>query len=215
MKFKYLVILVAIVSLFALYGVSLVSHPVQISLSALSEYNGQKVIIQGMVTDYRTTAFGSQLITLRDSNNENNSAVVYLEGEISVEFGDIIQVIGEVQHYKDQWEVTVSNSQFITIVQNWGSQAYPLWQLAEHPEKYRNTNVNVTGIITQKQTSSFILTDPTEKYFIDVSYDTSHVSHFSNGDAVAVAGRFVYNPSLLRFVIQVTNNNHRILRFAG
>ena len=212
MKFKYLVILVAILSLIVLYGASLVSHPIQISLSELPKYNGQNVIVQGKVTDYRTTTFGSQLITLRDIDNENTSVVIYLEGELSVEYGDIIQAIGEVQHYKEQWEVTVSNPQSITIVQNWGSQACPLWQLAEHPEKYRDTNVNVTGIITQKQASSFILTDPTEKYFIDVSYDTSRVSSFSNGDAVAVAGRFSYNPFLLCFVIKVIDTHHRVLK---
>ncbi|MBE3139139.1 MAG: hypothetical protein IMZ53_00985, partial [Thermoplasmata archaeon] len=66
MKFKYLIILIAIASLVVLYFLSLVSHPVLISLSALPTHNGQQVIVQGVVTEYRTTTYGSQIITLRD-----------------------------------------------------------------------------------------------------------------------------------------------------
>ena len=193
MKFKYLIILIAIASLVALYFLSLVSQPVLISLSALPTHNGQQVIVEGVVTEYRTTSFGSQIITIRDKENSTYSVALYIEGEISVEYGDTIQAIGEIQQYKDQWEVSVNNPQFVTILQKWNNQSFPLWQLAENPEKYLDTNVNVTGIVTQKYDSSFSLTDPAGKYTIDVSYDTSRPHQFSKDESVTVAARFSTN----------------------
>jgi cytochrome c-type biogenesis protein CcmE len=215
MKFKYLIILIAAASLVALYFLSLVSHPALISLSALPTYNGQQVIVQGMVTDYRTTTFGSQIITIRDSEKGNTSVVLYIEGAVSVEFGDTIQAMGEVQQYNEQWEVSVNNPQFVTIVQKWDNHTFPFWQLAENPGKYLDTNVNVTGIVTQKQKSSFSLTDPTGKYCIDVTYDASCSSQFSNGDSVAVAGRFVYESQSLRYTLKATGNNQGVWKVTG
>jgi uncharacterized protein YdeI (BOF family) len=210
MKFKYLIILIAIASLVALYLLSLVSQPVLVSLSDLSTYNGQQVIVQGSVTDYRTTTFGSQIITIRDPKNSTNSVALYIEGEIMVEYGDTIQAIGEIQQYKEQWEISVNNPQFVTILQKWNNQSFPLWQLAENPEKYLSTNVNITGIVTQKHESSFILTDPAGKYTIDVSYDPSCPHQFSKEDSVTVAARFYYEPKTLQYILKATESNHGI-----
>lgn len=212
MKFKYLVIFLSILSLIILYGVSRISQPEQVMLSELSEYNGQQVIVQGIVTTYRSTTFGAQLITIRDRDNEFASAVLYIENAVSVEFGDTIQAIGQVQRYKDQWEVMVSNPQLVTIIQKWVNISFPLWQLAEHPTRYLDTNINVTGIITKKQPSTFVLSDPTETCSLEVTCNPSDNSLFSNGDSVAVAGRFFYDPHTLRFIIQFSETNHGITK---
>jgi len=210
MKFKYLIILIAIASLVALYFLSLVSQPVLISLSALPTYNGQQVIVQGVVTEYRTTTYGSQIITIRDMKNSTHSVTLYIEGEVSVEYGDTVQAIGGVQQYKEQWEVSVNNPQFVTILQKWNNQSFPLWQLAENPDKYLGTNVNVTGIVTQKHESSFSLTDSEGKYSIDVSYDSSRHHQFSKDDSVAVAGRFLYETKTFQYVLKATESTHGI-----
>jgi cytochrome c-type biogenesis protein CcmE len=210
MKFKYLIILIAIASLVALYFLSLVSHPGLISLSALPTYNGQQVIVQGVIIEYRTTTYGSQIITIRDLENSTNSVTLYIEGEVSVEYGDTVQAIGEVQQYNEQWEISVNNPQFVTILQKWDNQSFPLWQLAENPDKYLGTNVNVTGIVTQKYVSSFSLTDPEGKYSIDVSYDSSRPHQFSKDDSVAVAGRFLYEQKTFQYVLKATEITHGI-----
>jgi len=210
MKFKYLIILIAIASLVALYFLSLVSHPSLISLSALPTYNGQQVIVQGVITEYRTTTYGTQIITIRDLGNSTNSVTLYIEGEVSVEYGDTVQAIGEVQQYNEQWEISVNNPQFVTILQKWDNQSFPLWQLAENPDKYLGTNVNVTGIVTQKHESSFSLTDPEGKYSIDVSYDSSRPHQFSKDDSVAVAGRFLYEQKTFQYVLKATESTYGI-----
>ncbi len=215
MKFKYFVIFLSILSLVALYGISILSQPEEVSLSELSDYDGQQVHVQGIVTTYRETTFGAQLITLRDPYDEFVSALLYIEGSVSVEFGDTIQAIGQVQRYKDQWEIMVSNPQLVTIIQKWGDTSFPLWQLAEHPTRYLDININVTGIITKKQQATFILSDPTETYFLDVTCSSYDSSLFSNGDSVAVAGRFIYEARTLRFIIQLTEANHGIIKLGG
>ena len=215
MKFKYLIILIAIASLVVLYFLSMVSQPVLISISTLPTYNGQQVIVQGVVTEYRITTYGSQIITIRDMENSTNSVMLYIEGEVSVEYGDTIQAIGEVQQYQEQWEVSVNNPQFVTILQKWNNQKFPLWQLAENPGKYLGTNVNVTGIVTQKHESSFSLTDSEGKYSIDVSYDSSCPYQFSKDDSVAVAGRFIYEIKTFQYVLKAPESTHGIWKLDG
>lgn len=216
MKFKYIVVFLSILSLVMLYGVSQISQPEYVSLSTLSNYEGQKVMVQGVVTTYRSTNFGSQLITLKASDNEFTTAVLYIEeGNVFVEFGDTIQAIGQVQRYKDQWEVVIRNPQLITVVQKWNNTSFPLWQLAEHPTRYLESNINITGIITKKQQSTFVLSDPAETYTLDVTCSVPNSDLLSNGDAVAVAGRFIYEPHTLRFLIQLTEPTHRITKIGG
>lgn len=216
MKFKYIVIFLSILSLIILYGISQLSQPEHVSLSTLSNHEGQQVIIHGVVTAYRSTTFGSQLITLRDADNESATAVLYIEeGDIVVEFGDTIQAIGQVQNYKDQWEIVIRNPQLITIIQKWNNTSFPLWQLAEHPTRYLGSNINITGCITKKQQSTFVLSDPTETYTLDVTCSASDSALLSNGDAVAVAGRFIYEPYTLRFLMQIIEPNHRITKIRG
>jgi cytochrome c-type biogenesis protein CcmE len=215
MKFKYLIILIAIGSLLALYGLSFFTRPILIPLSSLPAYNGQQVIVQGVVTDYRTTTYGSQLITLRDTQNGTNTVTLFIEGELQVEYGDILQATGEVQQYKNQWELIVNNPQMLTLLQKWNSLSFPLWQLALHPELYRDTTVNVTGIATQTSDSSLTLTSTDGKYSIDVTYQSSCPHQFSKGDTVTVGARFVYDATTCRFLLKATEDTHGIWRCVG
>jgi cytochrome c-type biogenesis protein CcmE len=215
MKFKYLIILIAIGSLVALYFLSLISQPVLVPLSLLQTYNGQQVIVQGVVTDYRTITYGSQLITIRETQNSTKSVVLYIEGEIPIEYGDTIQATGEVQQYKNQWEIVVNNPQLIVILQKWHDLSFPLWQLALHPENYLDTTVNVTGIATQLFDSSFTLTSMDGKYSIEVAYQSSCPHQFLKGDTVAVGARFIYDATTCRFFLKATEATHGIWKRGG
>jgi len=210
MKFKYLIILIAIGSLTGVYLLSLVSQPNHVSLSQLPIYNGQQVIVQGVVTDYRTTSYGSQLITIRDVQNCSSTVVLYLEGAYAVEYGDFIQATGEVQQYNKQWEISIDDPQLITILQKWNTHSFPLWQLALHPDRYKDTTVNVTGIATQKTDSSCTLTSTDGKYTINVIYHADCPHQFSKGDSVTVGARFVYDATNCCFLLSATEPIHGI-----
>ena len=215
MKFKYLIILIAVGSLITLYVLSLISQPILVPISTLRTYNGQQVIVQGVVTEYRTTTYGSQLITIREMQNHTNSVVLYIEGEILVEYGDTIQATGEVQQYQNQWEIVVNNPQTLVILQKWHSLSFPLWQLALHPENYLDTTVNVTGIASQTSGSSLTLTSTDGKYSIDVMYQSSCSHQFLKGDTVAVGAYFLYDPTTCRFFLKATEETHGIWKIGG
>jgi len=210
MKFKYLIILIALGSLLGLYILSLFSQPVLVPLSKLQAYTGQQIIVQGIITDYRTTTYGSQLITIRDTQNSTNSVVLYIEGELLVEYGDTIQATGDVQHYKNQWEVVVNNPQDIVILKKWNHPSFPLGQLALHPEHYLDVTVNVTGIVTQTSGSSCLLASTDGIYSIEVVYQSTCPHQFSKGDTVTVGARFVYDATTCRFLLRATDETHGI-----
>jgi hypothetical protein len=215
MKFKYLIIVITIGSLSGLYILTLISQPTQINLSTLHSYNGQQVIVQGVVTEYRTTSYGTQLITIRETQNSTNSVLLYLEGNITVEYGDTIQATGEVQQYKNQWEIIVNSPQRINILQKWNALSFPLWQLALNPEHYKDTNVNITGIISQTGLSSYILTSMDAEYSITIQYQSTCPHDATKGDHVSVAARFLYDPTTCRFILLATENNHGIWKIEG
>lgn len=210
MKFKYLIIVLSVSGTLLLYLLTMISQPTTISLSTLSHYEGKQVRTQGIVTAYRTTSFGSQLITIRDTADENNAtSTVYLEGALSVEYGDTIQVTGTVQRYNGEWELAVDNPKYLTITQKWNNISFPLWQLAEHPTRYLNTNVNVTGIIETISGSTFILTDIDGKYSLLVYPESSHPT-LTKGDTITVEAQFQYDANNVRYILRSTTDASRI-----
>jgi hypothetical protein len=212
MKFKYIVIVISLVSLFVLYLLSTLSQPTTISLSLVPFNEGKEVVVKGIVTNYQTTTYGSQLISIRDVNSTNESTIIlYIEGEFPVEYGDIIQANGIVQQYNNNWELTVSNPRFIIVLQRWGDRPFPVWQLAQNPTKYVDTNVNVTGLISTLSSSSFYLHDTEGNYVLPVSFPHSSESLFSQGDLVAVKARFLYNQETFSYQLKVADTTQGII----
>jgi hypothetical protein len=215
-KFKYVVILLSLGSLFLLYGLSTLSQPSRILISQVPEYEGRQVIVAGIVTEYRTTSYGSQIITLQDIETLNSSTcTLYIEGEISVEYGDRVQATGIVQQYKGDWEIVVNNPRFVTILQKWRNISFPLWQLAMNPTKYAGTNVNVTGVIEKISASSCSLRDQEGRYTISVDSGTSHSPSLLVGDTVSVRARFLYDAETFQYVLRVTESTHGIFLLRG
>lgn len=210
MKFKYVIIVIACASTAALYLLSLVSHPPLVALSNLQRYDGQRVLVQGIVTNYRTTDYGNQIVTIRDTDNPSYRVTVYIEGELPINYDDTIQVIGDVQQYKGQWELAVPNPQLITILQQRTNQSTPLWYLAEHPAHYLDSTVSITGLVTEKHLTSCTLIDPTGTYSIEIFYDAYHPHEFSKDDFVSVTARVLYESTRLQFILKTTNPAHGI-----
>ncbi|MCK4332154.1 MAG: hypothetical protein KAV40_01090 [Thermoplasmatales archaeon] len=182
-----------------------------IELHEIPEYEGKQVIVEGIVTEYRITTYGGQIIEIKNLDSENISkTIVFVEGETSVEYGDRIQATGTVQKYKDEWEIVVNNERFVKILQKWADITFPLWQLAENPDKYVGTNVNVTGFIDRKYDAYFYLVDSEEQYTVAVYYDSSKFYNFSQGNAVYVGARFVYDAETMRYVLQAKDEAHGI-----
>ena len=206
MRFKYIVIVLSIAGTVILYGLSSLSQPSIISLSDIPLNEGKQVMLIGVVTMYQTTTYGALLITIRDENTTNSSTVLlYVEGAVTVEYGDIISATGVVQQYNNNWELSVSNPRFVTVLQHWEDRSFPVWQLATNPSKYVDTNVNVTGIIEAVSKNGFTLQDTQGTFIVPVSWSQSTQLNVQSGALVAVHGRFLYKAETLSYSLQITD----------
>jgi hypothetical protein len=206
MKFKYIVVVLSLVSLLVLYLISGLSQPTVISFSKIPASEGKQVVVKGIVAGYQTTTVGSTLVTIRDTDSINTSTItLYVEGPLLVEYGDLVQATGIVQQYNNAWELAVTSPQSVAILQKWGNRSFPLWQLAQNPARYVDTNVNVTGIVGTISSSNFNLQDSAGDYSVPVSYTHSSNSTFSKGDQVAVKARFLYDKATLSYLLKVTD----------
>lgn len=187
-----------------------------IDLHEIPDYEGKQVIIEGIVIDHRITTYGGQIIEIKNLDAENSSKIiVFVEEKTSVEYGDKIQATGTVQKYKDEWEVVINNERFVEILQKWNNTTFPLWQLAENPDRYIGINVNVTGVIDRKYDTYFYLVDSEGQYTVAVYYEPSKFYNFSQGDPVYVEARFTYDSKTMRYTLQTKDEAYGISVIEG
>jgi hypothetical protein len=212
MKFKYLVVVLSLISLVVLYLISGLSQPTIVPFSKIPANEGKQVVIQGIVAGYQTTTTGSTLVTLRNNDTTNTTTItLYIEGQLTLEYGDIVQVSGTVQQYNNQWELAVTNPQSVMVLQRWGNRSFPLWQLAQNPTKYVDTNVNVTGVVGTVFSSGFTLEDPAGASSVPVSFTHSSTVPFSKGDQVSVKAQFLYDEETLSYRLKAMDTADAIL----
>jgi len=211
MSLKYFSLIFSALGVLLLYFLSLLSQPTIIELSEISEYEGKQVIATGMVTEYYGTTYGSQIITIESNDT---SVTVFVEGETTVDYGDTIQVTGEVQKYKDDWEIVVDNELFVKILRKWSNISLPLRQLAENPTKYDGLNVNVTGFVDMVYDTYFYLVDQDEGHSIIVFYNPSEQNSIHTGQEVNVAAKFYLDETDLRYKLLVSEDIHSITLFS-
>jgi len=195
MQLKHYSLLFAIAGITILYFLSTLTQPIVIELSELPEYEDKQVTVEGIVVEHYITSYESQIIKIED---DNATAMVFVEGKSDVEYGDKIQVTGKVQKYKGDWEIVVGNERFVTILQKWQNISIPLWQIAENPVKYDGLNINVTGYIDAVYDAYFYLVDEEATHSIIVFYNSD------------IAAQFRYNPEDLRYKLDVMDETHGI-----
>jgi DNA/RNA endonuclease YhcR with UshA esterase domain len=212
MKFKYLVVVLSLISLVALYLISSLSQPAIVPFSKIPANEGKQVTIQGIVAGYQTTTTGSTLVTLRNNDTANTTTItLFVEGQLAFEYGDLVQATGTVQQYKNQWELSVTNPQSVTVLMQWGNRSFPLWQLAKNPTRYVDTNVNVTGVVGTVFSSGFTLLDPTGVSSVSVSFTHASTVSISKGNQVAVKAQFLYDEATLSYRLKATDSADAII----
>ncbi|MBN2065766.1 MAG: hypothetical protein JW771_03040 [Candidatus Thermoplasmatota archaeon] len=209
MELKYYSLLFSIVGIAVLYVLSLLVQPTVISLQDLPQYEGKQVIVQGTVIKNYQTIYGSHLITLKENHT---TATVFVEGSPSfiIEYGDTIQAEGAVQQYEDEWEIVVDDEKHISLLQKWQNVSFPLWQLAGWPERYKDTNVNVTGYVDVIYDTYFYLIDKEEKHSIVVFCASPTYGTLFPGKEVSVAATFIFDECTFRYALDVCKESHGI-----
>lgn len=207
MKLKHFSVIFALIGICVLYCISLFSIPVVIELNKISEYEGKQITTEGIVTNYYSTRYGSQVLTIED---KNISVKVFTEGNIDVEYGDRIKVIGEVQKYNDDWQIIVNDKHSIFIINKWINISMPLWQLVQKPQQYQDLNVNVTGIVDTLHGNYFYLTDEDTKHSLIVFYNPYETEKIYPGQKVDVGGTFKFDIENFRYILTTSGKNHKI-----
>ena len=207
MKLKYFSMIFSIIGILILYMISRFSQAPVIKISEIEDYEGKHVTLEGIVTEHHFTKFGSQIIKVAE---ENCSVEVFLEGKVDVEFGDKILATGEVQKYKDTWELMVNDIRQIQILKKWHNVSFPLWQLAENPTRYLNLNVNVTGYIESVSNAYFLLVDIESKHSLIIYYSIMKDITLYPGQKICALGRFTFDEKNFRYMLDICEENHGI-----
>jgi len=206
MKLKHFSLLFSIIGILLLYFLSTLAQPQIIDISEIPKFEGKTITTQGFVKSYQNTKSESQVIEI---GNNNSTVKVFVQGQIDIEYGDLIKATGEIQKYRDEWEIIVDDKQLIIILQKWNNISAPIWQLAKNPTKHIGTNVNVTGFIDDVYDEYFYLVDLEDKFSVIVFYNSFDVSLFA-GQKACVLGSFLFDEQSLRYKIDINQENHGI-----
>jgi len=212
MKLKHISLIFSITGIAVLYFISTLTTPYIIELNEIPNYEGKIVTTQGIVTNHYITKHGSQIITIQD---KNTTATIYLEGKIDVEYGDKLQITGEIKKYKEEWEIIPNDAKSIKITQKWDNISIPLWQIAQNPSKYENININITGYIDTVFDNYFILADEEGKHSLMVFYNTYDDIRIFSGQKVNVAGLFKFDNKNFRYTVELNQEKHKISLSSG
>jgi hypothetical protein len=212
MKIKYVTLILAIFGILALYTLSLYAQPPIISLSELPHYEGNIVTTQGTVTKYYETSYGNQIITIRDNNT---TATIFSSTPLQIQSGDLLQATGNVEKYKDTWEILIDDTKSINILQKWNQTTTPLWEIAQNPIAYLDYNLNVTGYVDSKFNTYFYFTDNNTDHTILVPLPQSKNLTIYTGQPVSLSAQFTYDPTQLRYIFTFTEPYHTITPLTG
>jgi DNA/RNA endonuclease YhcR with UshA esterase domain len=207
MKIKYLSLVLSIIGILLLYYLSTVSQPTSIQLNDIEKYEGKEVITTGIVTDYYTTSYENQIITIQSNNT---SATLFCETPAQLQQGDHIEATGTVQQYQGTWEIIVDRPESIRIIRSWTNITIPLSTLATYPERYIGRNLNVSGYIDTRYDTYFYITDNESKYQLIVTYTSSFNISIIPGKPCNIHAYFTYDPSHTCYMLRLQSANHYI-----
>ena len=205
LKLKHFSIIFSIFGILVLYLISTLTQPIAIELKDIQKYEGKEITTKGTVKDSYLTKYGSQIITIEQNGAEIK---IFIEDEIDADFGDIIKVTGNVQKYKDEWELIINDKHQIKILEKWKDQQIPLKALAANPLKYDGLNINISGRIDSLFDDYFYLKDDNYEHSLPVYHNNRY--NLDNGNKVYVYGKYIYDEENFRYKIIFTQENHGV-----
>jgi hypothetical protein len=194
---KYITLILAITGVIFLYTLSLFQQPITInSLQSLEDYEGKEVTLTGIIIDYSTTNYGSQLITIQSNKTQ---LTIFSDTPLQCHNGDHIQATGTIQEYKDTWELILSNPNTATITNTWKNNTIQIKHIANHPKDYLNIPLNITGYIDIIYDNIIYLKDNTSNYTIPLTHPQT--STIDAGKKVFIHATLTYDPTHLRYIL--------------
>jgi len=199
MNFRGFVVLFSVLGICALYGISMLSQPADVQIGKIGGYEGMYVKARGTITDLQIMKYGSASMKLRNNTSYIQIFVESYSGNLSA--GDEVEVSGRVEQYRGEYEIAVLNDRAVKMLKKWDEEILFVSQLAQDPEKYRGTNVKVTGKVGEVYTKIFYLGDESRGYALRVN--SSSTSGLTKGKNVMVSGTFVFDSENLRYQLDI------------
>lgn len=206
-KLLILVITISLVGVLSLFLYSTTIKPTEVSIAEIDESMvGDIVKTGGMITYSRTLSEGSLSILISDVSG-GASIRIYIPNSVAEAWdggnltpGAVLEVIGEVDIYGEEVEISVSSAENLEIISAAGSASFELWQILESLEVLEHMNLTTTGkaydIAVIKSSgelvgTSFVVTAKYQNstYSLDCMYfDEDLTGIVEEGDGVSVTG---------------------------
>ncbi len=196
---KILLFSFAMLGIVCLYFISLMDKPTEINPDEFYKYNGEKVMVRGIVRN--------KVGSIIEITNYESRGKIFYEKNSEINYGDEIEAVGKIGGYKDEF---VLYADFLKICKKWYEDSISLPYLLENYEKYVGLDVNVTGYIYSISKSYFYLTDEYGDYKIKVYFENLSLN---KGDKVFVKGFFYYESYQASFFIKVDKPYHGVEKY--
>jgi len=206
-KLLILLVTVALVGVLSLFLYSSTIKPTEMAISGIDEgMVGKMVKTSGTVTYARTLGDGSLSLMLTEMLADSGIRV-YIPSRVSEDLTGVIitpgveiEVVGEVELYADEVEISVTSAEGVTVLSGSVSPDYELWQVLESVEVLEHMNLTTEGIAYDVDViessgnligTSFVITSRHQNasYSLDCMYFDADLSPaIEDGDLVKVTG---------------------------
>jgi DNA/RNA endonuclease YhcR with UshA esterase domain len=207
---KYVVLILSILGVILLYTLTFLSHTPFIQIKDIMLYEGKEVTIQGVVINYQQLKYGRGVVTLIDPDDTNQTATVFSDVNLDVLYGDLVKITGQVQRYKEIYEVVLDKTENIKVISRGEDVIIPIKQLSMNPQHYKDLKIKTTGVITFLNNDYFYLTSSDDNNTLLILCDSTTLYNITKGDLVTVKGVFSYDSRNLRYILRTCDDTQSI-----
>jgi len=216
-------ITISLIGVCALFIYSSTIEPDRVSIGDIGDGEvGSVVVTNGTINNARVLSDGSLLLSVCDISSQDCISV-YIPANVHSSWeggnltpGTVVEVIGEVILYGEEFEITITSADDVSILAIADSVRYELWQVMESLELMDGLDIFTTGTIRNIDVirssgelvgTSFELVSEHDGHTIGIDcivFDRDLTQDFDNGDIVLVGGElgFYRNKGVWQLVVE-------------
>lgn len=222
-----LVITISLIGVCALFFYSSTIEPDPVSIEDIGDEEvGSVVITNGTINNARVLSDGSLLLSVCDISSQD-SINVYIPANVHSSWeggnltpGTVVEITGEVILYGEEFEISISSVDDVSILAPPDTVRYELWQVMESLELMDGFEIVTTGSLRNLNVirssgelvgTSFELVDEHDGQTIGLDcivFDRDLTQDFDNGDIVLVGGElgFYRNKGVWQLVVETAEH---------
>jgi hypothetical protein len=216
---EHFAIIFLVFGIITLYLLSLASQPVFVEdYSDLSKYEGETVIIEGIVIDFDETCRGEGILTVLEPDDLESTLKIFIENNgRNFSIGNIIRAKGSVLKISEHvYQLVAMNDKDIENIGHWHSPQLSIPEIAHrlehHPEEFKHLPVGITGYLKYEPripaTSLRISEDPLNGFYtvkVDIPLSAQIYTDLHKGDLVSINVTIEYNENNFEYKLILKN----------